>query len=443
MLTDPRGIPVTASDADSAARLEATIGAYCVFHKQTGDRLKEALTGDPLLVMAHLLRGYFMLLLVKRELMPRAQQAVEAADKAMREAGSTPREALHRQALAAWIARDETKAIAILRSILAEYPRDLVALKLVQYLLFYSGDWVAMRDAVSGALEAWDQSLPGYSFALGCHAFGLEECGDYPAAERAGRRAVELNPQDIWGAHAVAHVCEMQDRAEDGLDWINGHESHWSETNNFAFHVWWHRCLFLMASRRFDEALARYDREVRAESTDEYLDMTNAVALLWRLEQQGADVGHRWDELAARASARATEHMMSFGDAHYAMALAAAGKDGDFERWLASARAYAAQGRETQAAVLGTVGLALGEAALAHRQGDYTRALDRLLPMRDAIRRIGGSHAQRDLFAQLLIDSAVKSGRRGVAVELLNERLSSRPRNSWGLAERNLVNAQV
>ena len=443
MLSDPRGVPVTAANAESAARLEATIGAYCVFHKETGDRLKEALTGDPNLVMAHLLRGYFMLMLVKRELLPRAQQAAEAADKAMLEVGSTPREALHRQALAAWIARDETKAIAILRRILADYPRDLVALKLVQYLLFYSGDWVAMRDVVSRALDTWDEALPGYGFALGCHAFGLEECGDYAAAERAGRRAVEINPQDIWGAHAVAHVCEMQDRIEDGLAWIDGHAAHWSATNNFAFHVWWHRCLFLMAQRRFDETLARYDREVRAESTDEYLDITNAVALLWRLEQQGVDVGKRWDELAARASARATEHMMSFGDAHYAMALAAAGKDGDFERWLVSARAYAAAGRETQAAVLGTVGLALGEAALAHRKGDYARALERLLPVRDAIRRIGGSHAQRDLFAQLLIDAAVKSGRRGVAIELLNERLSLRPRNVWGLAERDLVGTQA
>src|SRR2546423_1232438 len=95
------------------------------------------------------------------------------------------------------------------------------------------------------------------------------------------------------------------------------------------------------------------------------------------------------------------------------------------------------RGGGSQIAALGTVGLALGEAALAHRNGDYTRALDRLLPVRGAIRDIGGSHAQRDLFAQLLIDSAVKSGRREVAIELLNERLSLRPRNSWGLAERN------
>jgi hypothetical protein len=45
-----------------------------------------------------------------------------------------------------------------------------------------------MRDVLAGALPSWDAGVPGYGFVLGCHAFGLEETGDYAAAERAGRR---------------------------------------------------------------------------------------------------------------------------------------------------------------------------------------------------------------------------------------------------------------
>ena len=45
------------------------------------------------------------------------------------------------------------------------------------------------------------------------------------------------------------------------------------------------------------------------------------------------------------------------------------------------------------------------------RQGAYGEAVDHLFPVRSGIRRIGGSHAQRDLFEQLLIDAAWRGGR--------------------------------
>lgn len=437
-LIDPRGLAVTATSAEAVARLEDTILAFCSLKLATGDRLKAALATDAQLVMAHLLRGYFMVMLGKRELLGRAQQALDAADRAIAVVGATPRERLHRDALAAWIARDLTLTIARFEALLGQFPRDLVVLKLTQFVLFYAGESGRMRDTVASALGAWDESLPGYGFALGCHAFGLEETGDYAAAERAGRKAIELNPQDIWGAHAVAHVCEMQDRVEDGLAWIGAHEAQWRDVNNFAFHVWWHRCLFLLAQRRFDEVLAQYDREVRAESTDDYLDITNAVALLWRLEQRGVAVGDRWRELAARAAERVGDHMLVFADAHYAMALAAVDRGG-FARWQESARDYATRSQETQAGIMRDIGLALGDAALAHRAEQFAMVLDRLLPQHDAIHRIGGSHAQRDLFAQLLIDSAVRAGRYDVARELLGERLRERPQNGWGLDAMNLL----
>ena len=71
-----------------------------------------------------------------------------------------------------------------------------------------------------------------------------------------------------------------------------------------------------------------YDREVRPELTDDLLDISNAVALLWRLEQAGVDVGNRWEELADRAQGHLDDHLLVFGDVHYLMALAAAGGPG-------------------------------------------------------------------------------------------------------------------
>jgi hypothetical protein len=430
MFFDARGVAVTAPDSAAVSLLDAALLSYAAFKSDTGDRLKAALASDPSLVMAPVLRGYFLLLLEKRELVPRALDAANIADAAMEKFGATPRERRHAAALRLWGQRNLSGASAIMTSILAHEPRDLLALKLAQYLLFYAGDWRAMREAVETARAAWDESAPGYGYALGCHAFGLEECGDYAAAERMGRRAVELCPDDIWAGHAVAHVCEMQDRIDDGLNWLDQASGGWKGANNFAFHVAWHRCLFLIELGRYDETLAFYDHEVRPESSDELLDITNAVSLLWRLEQLGVDVGGRWEELAARSAKRGEDHMLAFGDVHYAMALGAAGSDEGLARWRRSGETFAAT-QETESTVMREVGLALGDAAQAHRRGDYPRATELLLPLRESFRRIGGSHAQRDLFAKLLIDSAVRAGRVDVARELLRERIAARPDNRW------------
>ena len=431
MFFDARGVAVTAPNSASVSLLDAALLSYAAFRSDTGDKLKAALIAYPSLVMAPVLRGYFLLLLEKRELVPRALDAATIAEAAIGKFGATPRERRHVAALRLWGQRDLRGATMIIASILADEPRDLLALKLAQYLLFYAGDWPAMRTAVETALAAWDESAPGYGYVLGCHAFGLEECGEYREAEKIGRRAIEFCPDDIWAGHAVAHVCEMEDRIEDGIRWLDEASDGWEGANNFAFHVAWHRCLFLLELNRHDEVLALYDREVRPESSDDLLDISNAVSLLWRLEQLGIDVGRRWEELAARSAKRGGDHMQVFGDAHYAMALAAAAGGGeDFARWRRSSEAYSAR-EETASAVMREVGLALGDAALAHRRGDYARATELLYPLRPGFRRLGGSHAQRDLFAKLMIDSAVKANRVDVTRELLRERLAARPNNGW------------
>ncbi|HEY9537215.1 MAG TPA: tetratricopeptide repeat protein, partial [Kiloniellaceae bacterium] len=64
----------------------------------------------------------------------------------------------------------------------------------------------------------------------------------------------------------------------------------------------------------------------------------------------------------------------------------------------------------------------------------YGETVDALLPHRAALRLVGGSRAQRDLFEQLLIDAAVKADRRSLARALLSERAATRRANEWNRA---------
>jgi hypothetical protein len=98
---------------------------------------------------------------------------------------------------------------------------------------------------------------------------------------------------------------------------------------------------------------------------------------------------------------------------------------------LQSSRRFAADSAGTEAAIMRDVGIALAEAMLAWRDGDAGRAVDLLWPVRHRIRRIGGSHAQRDVFDQTLVTAALQAGRLPLARALVSERLQRKPTGLW------------
>ena len=80
--------------------------------------------------------------------------------------------------------------------------------------------------------------------------------------------------------------------------------------------------------------LASYDANIRnlnapltKAAPDQFNDLQNATALLWRLEQLGLDVGSRWEELADKAEARIGDSAYLLLPPHLMLALAATGRD--------------------------------------------------------------------------------------------------------------------
>ena len=425
MRTDQRGVPITASDDDAVGHFAAAVDAYLGFRLDTGERLKAALAVDPDLAMGHLARGYFFKLFALPALEDRARQALAAAEASIAERGAHDNERGHAQALGAWTAGDWQGAIGCWERILLDHPTDLLALRLAHYGHFYLGDPRRLRDSTARVLPSWSAETPGVGFVHGLHAFGLEECAAYDRAEAHAREAITLDRGDIWAAHAATHVMEMQGRHREGIAWVRGFENDWGEVNNFAGHVWWHRLLFHVELDEIDAALGVYDDWVRAERGDHYLDIANAVAGLWRIEDRGLDVGARWTELADLCEERIDHHLLVFADLHYLIALARTGRP-SAARMIAAAGAVAG-GSTAQERVIAKVGLGVAEAIGAYYEGDASRAVDLLAPARHELWRIGGSHAQRDLFTQLLIAAALKAGRLREARALLAERLGEKP----------------
>jgi tetratricopeptide (TPR) repeat protein len=429
--SDQRGITYTAASQEAVDHFDATITEYVHMGTETGARLKETLAADAEFPMAHILRGCFMQLFCIPALTEKAKQSLAKARAASASVGVDDREQHHMDALGAWVAGDMRSALEHWESILLDHPLDMLAVKLSQFVHFYLGDSRQLRDSMARILYAWHPEVPGHANVLGMYAFGLEESGDYEASERTGRQAVEADPADPWSVHAVAHVLEMQDRRRDGIIWLRELQPHWRVANNFRFHLWWHLALYHLELAQYDEVLQLYDREFRAEPSEEYLDICNATSMLWRLQERGVQVGDRWKELAEVSATRIHGHGLVFPDMHFMMALAAAGDTSNGDAMLRSLEEARGESGVTQGGVIEAVGLELARAIAAWYRGDYHGVVEHLLPIRYSLPDIGGSHAQRDLFHQILIAAALRAPCPALARALLGERTRLKPNNAW------------
>jgi tetratricopeptide (TPR) repeat protein len=307
------------------------------------------------------------------------------------------------------------------------------ALQTAHLLDFYRGDALNLRSRISRVLPAWSPDVPGYSYVLGMHAFGLEECNQYPEAEDAARRALAIEPRDGWAVHAAVHVMEMQGRIEDGIDWLETRERDWAPDNGFAFHNWWHLALFYLDRARLDRVLAIYDRRIYPERSDLSLQLVDASSLLWRLHLLGHDAGGRFATLADVWEAKLDDErgFYAFNDVHAMMALLGAGRRRSVERLLGDLEATAA-GAGPSAATTREVGLPVARGLVAFDEGRYAAAADELIRVRDVAHRFGGSHAQRDFITLTIVEAALRAGRSDLARHYLAERTVHRPSSALG-----------
>lgn len=429
---DLSGVP-TSLPADRIDGWNRVIRGILTHAASTGPDLNAVLQATPDFALGQAVRGLSCLLLARAEMVSVAREAHAAA---LTGAPATMREIAFVHALGDWLDGRPSRAAARLQIVLNLDPRDALAMKMVQAIHFVMGRPQAMRASVEGVMHAWDDH-PARGYLLGCHAFTLEETGEYASAERVGREGVALAPDDAWGLHAVAHVFDMTGRARAGLDWLSGREGSWAHCNNFRFHVWWHRALMHLDLGEPDIALAYYDAEIRSEKTDDYRDISNAASLLSRLELEGVDVGQRWEELAELAEGRSVDGCLAFADLHYMLALCGGAREKAALRMIARMRATRPLHDEAQR-VIAHPGLHIAEGLHAFACGEYSSAWVHLRAGRSDLQSIGGSHAQRDVFDRITIEAALRSGYLETAAHLIHDRQTRRGGALDGYAEARL-----
>ncbi len=431
-IKDFRGDAVSGATAEALAHFEQALADFHCYRGNPFVPLDAAIAAAPDFAMAHLMRAHLFLSGMEAAGLAPAREAIAAATPLLR----TERERLHAAAAGALAQGRFDDAAERFEDILLAHPRDALALQMGHLLDFYRGDARNLRDRVVRVMPNWSKNLPGWHALLGMQAFGLEECGEYAKAEEAGRAACEIQPQDAWAHHAVAHVMEMQGRVEDGIAWASSRVDHWAPDNMMAVHNWWHLALYHLEREEIATVLQLYDRQVRGGASTVVLDMIDASALLWRLQLRGVAIGQaRWDEIAEAWAPLREDGFYAFNDVHALISFLGAGRRDRVEQQLATLRRSARDGG-SNAAMAAQVALPVAEALLAFAEGRYRQTVSWLRPVRSIAHRFGGSHAQRDLLDLTLIEAAHRGGDTALVRALAAERLRVRPASPLAQAYR-------
>ncbi|MBD8868914.1 hypothetical protein [Nocardioides donggukensis] len=299
------------------------------------------------------------------------------------------------------------------------FPADLIGFQVAAFVLLHSTrpeapEQVAERIRVS--LDAVGE----HPLLLGMSGMLAQERGDLAGAHRLASRALELDPSGFDGGHPMTHVFLESGEHAAGLSWLE----EWLPTADgrapFSGHLAWHAALHELALGDPDAALARHRQCATWPGAGGLVD---GASLLWRGQLWGhvpsgtAPWGVPWaDTLAALAGGVPT----TFLGVHALLALAAAGDVDGLRRMAVDSAGFTAPGA---AELLPP----LAEALAAFVSGDVGRAVDLLLAEEPRVARYGGSHVQRAVVEDTLIEALVRSGRVEEAATRLRLRLDRRP----------------
>jgi tetratricopeptide (TPR) repeat protein len=415
-VADRYGLPISTASAVAAERYQAGMDRLLSYGVGADQAFDAAVEADPGFALAHAGRALFALFQGDGAA---AKAAIEQARKLA--AGTTRRERQHVEALATIAGGEGARGLGLIEEHVKEFPGDALLVNQAASTIGLSGreDREQYRVAFVERLASdygddwWFQS------ALG---FGYHEVGRYAESRRLSELSLRQYPGNANASHNIAHVCyETVDNAG-GIAmlsvWLRGYD----RLAPFHCHLAWHLALFELQSGRPGEALTIYERDI-AGAVNPRLAMIDGTALLWRFGLYEFQTGPLpWRHLADLA-ARVTRPGFVFGDIHAALAYASIGDAAAMSALIAGLEALDGRGHPIARSVV----LPLIRGTVAFTAGDYAGALDHLEPVDGQIHRVGGSHAQWELYEETMVACQLRLGRFDDAARLLRRRLAFRP----------------
>ena len=422
MNRDRYDLPLTTVSDSAAAFYRDGVDRILSAWYGAGEAFDRAIAQDPAFALAHIARAR-----IHQMNMEVTEARAKAAHARQLAATASERERRHVEIMAAAIEGKPSIALAGAERHLDRYPRDALVLSLLLGAFgLYAFSGRADHDAARLAIcernaghygeDWWFLTYLGWSHT---------EAGNAGTGRTLTERAIALRVENANAAHGLSHALFEQGDTAAGRRFLSGWLPAHERASFLHGHLSWHVALSALDAGDLDGALGIYEQHIRPPNSP-YPPLnvfTDAASLLWRLSLAGkAGLEPYWREVAAygdRFFPRAGPH---FADVHYALVAAATGSV-VLETRLAELEALEADGRLAPGAA--AIGLCRGIRAFA--EGDNDNAIRILEPLMPAVVRIGGSHAQRELWEDTLIVACLRGGHGDKAARMISDRLHRRP----------------
>lgn len=430
--TDRFGLPLTTTSQKAVDSYVDGMDRILSGNLGAERSLRDAVTEDEGFAMAY--AGLAGIDLRQR----RFEAARDNASKARELAnGLTRRERSHIETATEMIVGRAPNAMKLTDEHLQEFPGDANILQQYTYLNFGSGD----RDRNVRTLELLESIEDAYGdewYYTGTRSFYLHELDRFDESRHYAERSLRGNPRNGNASHNMAHCFYETADYTGGIEFIAKWVDAYDARAPFFSHLNWHLALFELTQGRYKRAHEIYRQTIRPSVLEQAGGLgppiADATSLLWRFRLYGYAVPEdEWAEVAKFS--RDAYHAGSYAwqDMHAALALAATGDTTTLDEMTARLRRRAERGNTMDAEV--TLPLVRGIEAFA--RGAYDEAVRLIEPLAPQMVRTGGSHAQRQVFEETLLQAYLNAEQYEKAEDMLRKRLEHRhsARDFFWLAE--------
>ncbi|HXU91276.1 MAG TPA: hypothetical protein VFQ62_20700 [Methylomirabilota bacterium] len=414
-IADRYGLPIATRSAVAAARFQDGMDALLSYGAGADDAFVAALAADEALAVAH--AGRALVAVMQGDAMAARDAAGKARDTV---ADATRRERQHVEALSALVAGDTVRGLALVDAHVAEFPRDALLVNQASSAIGFAG----AADRETRRMAFLERLAPAYGddwWFESALAFTYHEVDRFEESRRLSERSLRQYPGNANASHNLAHISFETLDTDAGAAFLNAWLASYDRRGPFHCHLAWHLAMFELHRGRYAEALAVFERDI-VRSVNPRLAMIDGAALLWRFHLDGhPHAPEHWRSLSDLA-ARVSRPGFVFGEVHAAMTYAACGDDGALAKLLDGLQRLDAAGHP----IAGPVVVPLVQGIAAFVVGDHAGALRNLEPVAADFHRIGGSHAQWELFEETMVVCYLALERYDDATRLVRRRLERR-----------------